>query len=229
MLVPPLNLVEAALGVRTPADLDGLWKALDGSLAPHLRPIGDRWGNRGLFTAAGGNSDHKLVELVTNMHDAIVLAEALRLNPDVDLDAFCTLYKSPRSAVATLFAEVSAQELASRCEVEMHDAGGRAADDRRHRTLLFRDRGVGMTASEIPDALFRLGSSRKDGVLWQLGAFGRGGLTVLPACYGWIVVTRKQPNLLRPGERDEITVAVVRWMRIGNRQTETAVYRVLSE
>src|SRR5665213_2335875 len=116
MLVPPLNLVEAALGVRTPADLDGLWKALDGSLAPHLRPIGDRWGNRGLFTAAGGNSDHKLVELVTNMHDAVVLAEAQRRHPGLDSDSFSSLYPSPNAAVTSLFAGSAMADLGSRCE-----------------------------------------------------------------------------------------------------------------
>lgn len=221
-----MELLQEALSVRTPADLDQLWKRLGNSAAPFTRPIGDRWGNRGLFTAAGGNSDHKLVELVTNMHDAVVLAEAERRHPGLDSNAFSLLFPSPKAAVTDLFAGCETADLAGKCEIELHDAGGQEADDRRHRTLVFRDFGIGMTAAEIPGALFRLGSSRKDGVLWQLGAFGRGGLTVLPSCYGWVVVTRRQPDLLDSDSPDEIAITVVRWQRIGNRQTETAIYRV---
>jgi hypothetical protein len=160
------------------------------------------------------------------MQDAVVLAEAQRRHPGLDLNTFSSLYPSPKVAVMNLFGRSATADLGSRCEVELHDAGGQVADDRRHRTLVFRDFGIGMTAAEIPGALFRLGSSSKDGVLWQLGAFGRGGLTVLPSCYGWVVVTRRQPDLLGANSTDEIAVAVVRWQRIGNRQTETAIYRV---
>ena len=85
-----------------------------------------------------------------------------------------------------------------------------------------------MTPGELPDALFRVGSSRKDGILWQAGAFGRGGLTVLPNCLGWIVVTRREPELLGSGESDVVTATAVRWRRVGNRQTETALYQVTS-
>ena len=85
-----------------------------------------------------------------------------------------------------------------------------------------------MSAAELPGALFRVGSSRKDGVLWQQGAFGRGGLTVLPNCAAWVVITRKQPAHLGPGESDLVTVAIVRWIRVGNRQTDTAIYQVTS-
>jgi hypothetical protein len=53
---------------------EALWQAIEDAGARHHRPIGDRWGNRGLFTAAGGTVDHKLVELATNMHDALVFA-----------------------------------------------------------------------------------------------------------------------------------------------------------
>lgn len=86
-----------------------------------------------------------------------------------------------------------------------------------------------MTPADISSSLFRVGSSRKDGVVWQMGAFGRGGLTVLPNCYGWVVISRRDPDIASPGFDDVVTVTAVKWVEVGNRQTLTAVYQVQSE
>jgi hypothetical protein len=215
------TLVEQALATETPEQLDQLWTALD-RVAPYRRPVGDRWGNRGLFTAAGGNFDHKLIELVTNMHDAVILRAVLeRHGQDFTSSAtFASTFSSPRDAVSAVFGGVSLDDRAGYAAVELRSAG---EDQKRERTVVFRDCGVGMTASDISTSFLRVGSSRKDGVLWQLGAFGRGGLTVLPNCYGLVVVTR---SALAPAAG--IVVCVVRWERIGNRQIDTALYQVLT-
>ncbi len=212
------DLLARALDVTSPEDLDDLWEILR-ARAPHVRPVGDRWGNRGLFTAAGGSFDLKLIELISNMHDAVVLGEALRQRPaEVQSAVGFEVWGSPQEAVAELFRDVPRQDLASLARVELRSGG----TNRRNRTVVFRDRGIGLTADEIPGSLFRVGSSRKDGILWQLGAFGRGGLTVLPNCYGWVIVSRSQT---REGTTP-VAVTVVRWERVGNRQTLTALYRV---
>jgi len=221
------ELVRRALATVSVAGIGGLWDDLEHAGAVHQRPVGDRWGNRGLFTAAGGIVDHKLVELVTNMHDAVIAlaVQAVPGRPGVSGLDFATAYDTPRDAVEALLADQPRAELAGKARVELHLAG-EAGDQRRLRSVVFRDRGTGMSPAELPGALFRVGSSRKDGVLWQQGAFGRGGLTVLPSCLAWVVVTRKQPSLLGPGEPDLVTVAIVRWVKVGNRQTDTAVYQV---
>lgn len=229
--VPPSagDLVEQALSATTPVQVDALSSSLCAYGAMHERPVGDRWGNRGLFTAAGGTFDHKLVELVTNMHDAVVHHEVARKVHGQALTPFdfANLFDSPESAVQSLLGGHSRPELAALARVELHSAGD-AIEARRQRTVVFRDNGIGMSPGDLPDALFRVGSSRKDGLLWQMGAFGRGGLTVLPNCNAWIVVTRKQPDLLASGEADIVSIATVRWVKVGNRQTSTAVYEVTS-
>lgn len=215
-------LVDQAVRVETPEQLDALWTALE-HLSPHRRPVGDRWGNRGLFTAAGGNFDHKLIELVSNMHDAVILGVAVeRHGFSVFEETACQLYSTPRSAVDALFGTSNRGDLANLASIELRCGGA----NRRDRTVVFRDKGIGMSAADIPDALYRVGSSRKDGFYWQMGAFGRGGLTVLPNCYGWVVVTRRRRDCLPEGTCDEVVVSVVRWERVGNRQTETAMYQV---
>ena len=227
--VEPRRLVETAISVATSPELLELWATLDELGASHQRPIGDRWGNRGLFTAAGGVFDHKLVELVTNMHDAIVLAgvEQRVRGGGSQSTGYESIFASPEDAVSELFRGRDKADLARGARVELHSAETNSAT-RRDRTVVFRDAGIGMRPEDLPDALFRVGSSRKDGVLWQMGAFGRGGLTVMPNCFGWVVVTRKQPELLLDGEADLVTVSASRWIPVGNRQTSTAVYQVTS-
>ena len=212
------KLLKLALSASSPEDLDAIWELL-AERAPYVRPVGDRWGNRGLFTAAGGSFDLKLIELISNMHDALVLSEAARQRADdiQGTDGY-RVWNSPQDAVRELFVDRPRHTLASLASVELRSGG----ENRRDRTLVFRDNGIGMTADEFPGSLFRVGSSRKDGILWQLGAFGRGGLAVLPNCYGWIVVSRKQTD----GTPAPVVITTVRWERVGNRQTLTALYQV---
>lgn len=215
------GLYEEALAVETPAQLDALWNRLE-PFAPHERPVGDRWGNRGLFTAAGGNFDHKLTELVTNMFDALVLRQAYeQLGDDTfDPEASAELFPTPVGAVQELFGPGESADAAAKALVELRSAG---SDRRRERTVVFRDSGIGMRPEEIAGSLLRVGSSRKDGVLWLMGAFGRGGLTVLPNAHGWVVMSRSAV-----AEQAGVVLAVIRWQRVGNRQTNTALYRVVS-
>ena len=213
-------MYEAALAVESPEQLDALWERAS-KFAPHMRPVGDRWGNRGLFTAAGGNFDHKLTELITNMIDSILLRKAVdelgvgAIEPDQSAELFDT----PASAVRELFDPTVSSSTSDQARVELRLAG---PDRKRERTIVFRDLGIGMLPSDIANSLLRVGSSQKDGVLWLMGAFGRGGLTVLPNAHGWVVLTRSS---LDPDAG--VVLVIVRWERIGNRQTETALYQVV--
>lgn len=215
------GLYEEALDVESPEQLDALWERTV-RFAPYERPVGDRWGNRGLFTAAGGNFDHKLTELITNMLDSLLLRRAVEAYGDdvLDNDESAELFDTPAEAVRELFGAEGPPDGPGRAWVELRSAG---SDRKRERTIVFRDRGIGMQPNEIADSLLRVGSSRKDGVIWLMGAFGRGGLTVLPNAHGWVVLTR---SALAP--ESGVVLTVVRWQRVGNRQTQTALYRVVS-
>ena len=215
------RLYEQALEVESPEQLDALWERME-PFAPYERPVGDRWGNRGLFTAAGGNFDHKLTELVTNMVDSILLRRVVDICGEAVLaaDGSTDLFETPAAASADLFSPGGLSDGTVRAQVELRSAG---PDRKRERTIVFRDLGVGMEPDDIAGSLLRLGSSRKDGVLWLMGAFGRGGLTVLPNAHGWVVLSRSS---LKP--EGGVVLTVVRWQRVGNRQTQTALYRVVA-
>ncbi len=210
-----------ALDVESPEQLDALWARME-RFAPYVRPVGDRWGNRGLFTAAGGTFDHKLTELITNMIDSLLLRRAVETYGDdvLDNEESAELFETPEGAVSELFGSDDPRGDPVRALVELRSAG---SERKRERTIVFRDLGIGMRPNEIADSLLRVGSSRKDGVIWLMGAFGRGGLTVLPNAHGWVVLTR---STLAP--ESGVVLTVVKWQRVGNRQTQTALYRVVS-
>ncbi|MXZ84856.1 MAG: hypothetical protein F4Z02_04275 [Acidimicrobiia bacterium] len=215
------EVYEAALAVESPEQLDALWE-MAARFAPYTRPVGDRWGNRGLFTAAGGNFDHKLTELITNMIDSVLLRRAVEeLGAGViEPDQSAELFETPATAVGELFDPAASFSAGEQARVELRLAG---PDRKRERTIIFHDLGIGMLPGDIANSLLRVGSSRKDGVLWLMGAFGRGGLTVLPNAHGWVVLTRSS---LDP--EAGVVLVIVRWERVGNRQTETALYQVVA-
>ena len=215
------RLYEEALAVESPEQLDALWGRM-ARFAPYERPVGDRWGNRGLFTAAGGNFDHKLTELVTNMLDALILRQAVEtLGEEVlEPEDSAQLFDTPVTAVEELFGSGGPPDNIENARMELRSAG---PDRKRERTIVFRDRGIGMRPREITDSLLRVGSSRKDGVLWLMGAFGRGGLTVLPNAHGWIVLTRSSV-----APEAGIVLTIVKWKHVGIQQTQTALYQVVS-
>jgi len=215
------GLYQEALAAESPEQLDALWERM-ARFAPYERPVGDRWGNRGLFTAAGGNFDHKLTELVTNMLDSVLLRRAVEeLGDEVfEPKKSAELFETPATAVHDLFGPDQSLGATPKARVEIRSAG---RDRKRERTIVFRDLGIGMRPEDIATSLLRVGSSRKDGVLWLMGAFGRGGLTVLPNAHGWIVLTR---SALTP--EAGVVLTVIRWQRVGIQQTQTALYQVVS-
>ena len=215
------GLYQEALAAESPEQLDALWERM-ARFAPYERPVGDRWGNRGLFTAAGGNFDHKLTELVTNMLDSVLLRRAVEeLGDEVfEPEKSAELFETPATAVHDLFGPDQSLGATPNARVELRSAG---RDRKRERTVVFRDLGIGMRPEDIAASLLRVGSSRKDGVLWLMGAFGRGGLTVLPNAHGWIVLTRSSLTA-----EAGVVLTVVRWQRVGIQQTQTALYQVVS-
>ena len=138
----------------------------------------------------------------------------------IEPDQSAQLFETPATAVGELFGPAVPSSASEQARVELRLAG---PDRKRERTIVFHDLGIGMLPGDIANSLLRVGSSRKDGVLWLMGAFGRGGLTVLPNAHGWVVLTRSS---LDP--EAGVVLVIVRWERVGNRQTETALYQVVA-
>jgi hypothetical protein len=201
------GVVAQALAASTNAAAEAVQQAIvDAIGARHERPVGDRWNNQGMLTASGSSFDHKLLEVVTNMQDAVIERLALQRFGSIERVPFTT----PHAASRDLLGVLDKKQQAALATVTI-DSNGQASKKRI--TVVLRDGGCGITPSDVPNTIFQIGAGHKDGVDWQQGTFGLGGATTYRNASAVVLVTRKPPELLEPGEEDRITVAVVQWLR----------------
>lgn len=212
------EIVERALTAKTPADAAAVQRLIATAHGgEHLRPLGDRWGNFGLL-ASSADYDLKLVELVTNMQDAVIERAAIsRFGSRSDAARALT---SPHEAARKLF---GADGPAILPEVTFWESDPPASKSHRL-TIWFDDRGTGMSPRAVPETIFQLGGSNKEDAPYLQGAFGLGGELMYRNSRFVVLVTRRAPELLRDGEEDRIAVAVVEWR--AQTKTQTAVYLV---
>jgi hypothetical protein len=214
------DIVRRALEATTVADIDKLQEAIIAEVgAEYWRPLGDKWNNQGQLSGAGGSFDHKIIENVTNMQDAVIERAALAKFGDMA----SVPYQSPQEAVEALLA---VDDLADRVTIEFRESDAPTASSKKL-TAVFRDTGCGMTAEDVPALIFGVGSSHKVEYDWMQGSFGLGGETTYRNAEGVVLVTRRDPDLLKSYEEDRVVISIVRW-RTYARNTRSAQYLVTS-
>lgn len=219
----PKTLVAKALAAATTRDASEVQCLIESAIgARHERPLGDTWGNMGLIQGGGGSFDHKSLENVTNMQDAILELFAVIKHGSTGKAP----YGSPVEAARDLLDDLAENELNQLASVEFRESDPPASQSHRL-TLVFRDLGCGITPGYVPQSIFALGSQHKNAIPWQQGAFGVGGKTTYRNCPYVVLVTRRDPRLLETGEADVITVAVLEWRR--DDKKDTAFYLVNRE
>ena len=91
----PNEIIAAALAARTTEDARVVQAMIASSVGgAYQRPVGDRWMNLGLLTRVG-NTDHKLLENVTNAQDAILELFALQKFGSLDAVPYTTRTRPP--------------------------------------------------------------------------------------------------------------------------------------
>ena len=212
------QIVQAALLSKTAEEAADLQSSIAMSLGGEkFRPLGDRWGNFGIL-ASGADYDLKLVELITNMQDAVIERAALRRYGS--REAASAALGSPQAAVKELLTPVDDTAIP---EVQFWESDPPASKSHKL-TVWFDDRGIGMTNASVPATIFALGGSNKEDAPYLQGAFGLGGELMYRNSEYVILVTRRDPALLRGNDEDLITVAVVQWN--AQTKTQTAAYLV---
>lgn len=216
------KIVEQALDVRTLQEATAVQNLIASAIgARRQRPLGDRWNNQGILTGSGSSYDHKALEVVTNMQDAVLELAAIRKYGSRE----ATPFKNPHDAATSFFAGLDRRAKAKSATVTIDRAG--VGSDKKRITLVTRDFGCGIAAAGVPRGIFCVGAKNKDGIDWQQGTFGLGGATTYRNAKAVVLVTRRHPDLLEPGQSDLITVAVVLWER--HRTTTNAYYLVTEE
>jgi hypothetical protein len=200
-------LVKAALEARTRRDIERLEDMLRRALAgEHVRFLGDQEANWSSISSPA-DATSVLFERATNMFDAAIELEADRrrvLDCSSPADATHTFFGAPRGGVGEMSAGAR-EQLAMLSHILVLDS-----DDSVHRpTIAFRDRGIGIHTTDVPNTILSLQKSNKLRKAYTHGVFGKGGSTACAFSDATVIVTRKQPDLLGPGQEDRISVAVV--------------------
>src|ERR1035437_3372 len=203
------KIVELALAARTAEQAQGVQGLIAAAIgATYKRPVGDKGNNRGILTASGTSYDHKSLEVVTNMQDAVIERLAIERFGSIKAVPFST----PHEAATALMRDMSKREQAELATITIDRAGPGA--EKKCVTLVMRDLGCGIGVSDVPRTIFQLGTGHKDGIDWLQGTFGLGGATTYGNADAVVLVTRRLPEFLVDGEEDRITVTVVQWERV---------------
>lgn len=215
-------IVRAALearGAAEAAQVNDMIQMLVGER--HERFVGDTVSNLGPLSTPG-SYDHKALEPVTNMHDA-VLERFARERFGRDLAA--VPYRTPREAAGALLGHLNRDQQAEMARIEVFESDAPARQTKRV-TLVYRDKGCGIANEYVGESIFRIGSRHKQVNLWQQGAFGMGATTCYPNAQAVVLVTRRPKDLLDADEPDVITVAVAEWQL---HQKGRGIYYLVSE
>jgi hypothetical protein len=202
------EVVKAALSARTYDDAAAVNDLIALRIGErHTRFVADRVSTHGLLTTSG-KRDNLLVEIATNLQDPVLELEAMRRFGDLDK----VPYASPHEAASALLGHLTREQQAELCKIDVYEAEPPAREKRRV-TVAARDHGCGIRADYVPTSIFYGGSIHKDAYPWMQGAFGIGGTTTYPHARAVVLVSRRHPDLLEPGQEDEIVVAVCEWSR----------------
>jgi len=216
------DIIAAALNATTLDDALRVQRMIAEAIgAEYRRPLGDKPNNGGLIKGAGGSYDHKLIENVTNMQDAVLERYALERSGTLGDVPYIT----PHEAARELLGRMNYQRQGDLATVTFHESDPPTSRTKKL-TVVFRDHGCGMTAGQVPDTIFALGAAHKEGISWLQGAFGLGGATTFRNAAAVVLVTRRAPKMLRQGEPSRIVVAILQWER--RHKNDGAFYLVTS-
>lgn len=141
-------IVRAALEARTVAEASQINDMITLHVGKRYeRFIGDTANNLGPLTTRG-NYDHKALEPLTNMHDAILERFACE---KFGGDLSAVPYETPREAAAGLLGHPSREEQAALARVDIYESDPPTKESKRV-TLAYRDRGCGIDNAYVSES-----------------------------------------------------------------------------
>jgi hypothetical protein len=193
--------------VRTVADVEQLMAAQREIL---WQPLGRREVNFPIVNV-GADPGDALVERVTNGMDALVERELARrvgenVSPSSPRDAAEMLFGIPQGRLTYLKDTTVRRSLAQHLSVSLRDSGVA-----KRPTVVVEDHGIGQHPTDFPTTLLSLNESNKVNRHELLGAFGQGGAAVFAFADYSLFVSRRDPDLLRDEQLDEVGWTVVRF------------------
>ena len=198
-----LDLAKLAWEARTPGDAEALVKELDTRFGSKAIPVG-RPNNIGTIRMAS-DPGLALVERVTNGIDSLIEREVL-LNgtcPNTPEAAAHLHFGVPVSGLGDML-EKERRSVAEQLVLSMHDSG-----TERRPTVRITDKGMGQHPDDFNHTLLSLNESNKVGKPYTMGTYGQGGSVTFGFSDWTIVISRRHPQLLQPGQSDMVGLTVV--------------------
>lgn len=204
----------------------------------HWVPVGLERGNGGRIKLAG-EPMNPLAERTINGMEAII--ELARLMELLTKPA-AAMPSSPREAVLRYFGLPRLDEIERMDEEERKRLRERANELRKMLTIhldhdrkskqfavTIRDLGMGQMPSRMHETLLSLGRSDKPDKPYLIGVFGQGGSSAFSASEYSVIVTRRSPYILKPGEDPGAGWSIVRAIHPKNRRDVYYAYLAASE
>jgi hypothetical protein len=204
----------------------------------HWLPVGLDRGNGGRIKLAGEPMNPIAERTVNGMEALIELARLTELlkNPGSTMPA------NPREAVLRYFGLPRLDEIERMDDEERKVMGERVNEVRRQLSIhlnhdrksnefavTIRDHGMGQTPARMHQTLLSLGQSDKADKRYLIGVFGQGGSSAFSASEYSVVVSRRAPNILNPGEDSGAGWSIVRSIQPKGRRDLYYAYLAISE
>ena len=232
------SLLAKLASTRTLSDANDIVAQLQKVHDFRWRAVGDREGNFGTINI-GSDPGNAFIERVTNAIDGVIEREAARrLAKLAKSKTVKGIPASPREAVEEWFGvpggrvanlkdlpsgKKSRQEMADDVVIKLLDGSSKKSP-----TVEVRDRGIGLTASQMPNTILGLNDTNKIDKPYLAGAYGQGGSTALAfSPGGCLLVSRRHPDLLPEGESDRVAVAFARYNELDPERNKNGRYEYL--
>jgi hypothetical protein len=203
------ELAELLRQVRTSTDVERILRHTSG-LNSAVVPVGGRENNIGTIRMAS-DPGLALIERLTNGMDS-VLELAVLQHPNIrpqSPQAAARLLGVPAGGLADM-TDAERRSLADRLVICMHESGVR-----RRPTVSIQDSGMGQHPSKMAQTLLSLNENNKVGKPYTMGTYGQGGSVTFGFSPYTVIMTRRHPELLEPGQED-----VVGWTVVYEEQTD---------
>lgn len=194
---------------RTAEDIEQLLQIATASAGMAVVPVG-RENNIGTIRMAS-DPGLAMIERLTNGIDSLLELQVL-LHAGSDP-------KTPQEAAQLLgvpvggiqdMTDTERRALAENLVIGLHDSGVK-----RRPSISVTDRGAGQHPSEFSKTLLSLNESNKVSMPYTMGTYGQGGSVTFGFSRYTLIVSRRHPALLQPGQED-----VVGWTIVYEEQTD---------
>jgi hypothetical protein len=204
----------------------------------HWVPVGLDRGNSGRINLAG-EPTNPIAERLVNGMEAIIELARLR---ELLLNSVAPMPSNPRDAVMRYFGLPRIDSI-ERMDDEARKAMRERIDEVRcaltvrldHErkskqfAVTISDRGMGQTPSQMHSTLLSLGQSDKADKPYLIGVFGQGGSSAYSISEYSVILSRRAPDILAPGDDAGIGWSIVRKIVPKNRRDYYYAYLATSE